>query len=693
MRLARLLHLSARASVGALWAVLVATSASPVPAEVPAVEALREASAQARAGDWGAAAATAATAGALVEGLVEWRALRQEEGPDFLRVARFVADHPHWPDIDDVRANGERSILPGTAPAAVAAFFGAAPPQTGEGAVALAAALGSLGRGAEAEAMLVDAWLTLPIDEDGQAAMLRSHGALLAPHHAARADAMLWRWRTSDAERMLPLLADDRRALVRARVAVIRGNAPDLDALPAALRDDAGLAFDRFNHLAEDGDYTDAEAILRARSVSAVALGDPARWAPWRAQVARWAMREGRHADAYALAASHFAMAGDAFADNEWLAGYLSLRFLGEPERALQHFRASEAAVTGPISLSRAAYWTGRALESLGDPDAAAEAFARAARHQTAFYGLLAAERLGLTLDPTLAGLEEFGDWRASPHLAGDLGQAMLLLLAAGERGEATRFALQLARTLPREGVGQLGSLLEEMGEPHIAVLAGKAAVERGVVVPTAYFPLHPLARGGWPVDADLALSIARRESEFNAGVSSPVGARGLMQVMPATAREVAGWLNIPYSEARLTEWEYNAALGTRYLQMLEDTFGTSPVLIAAGYNAGPGRPRTWMAQRGDPRDASVDMVDWIEHIPFAETRTYVMRVAEGIPVYRARLTGEAGTVAFTALLRGERPVVRPEARPERAEAERAAVVGRLSTSDFAAALRPRARP
>jgi soluble lytic murein transglycosylase len=228
------------------------------------------------------------------------------------------------------------------------------------------------------------------------------------------------------------------------------------------------------------------------------------------------------------------------------------------------------------------------------------------------------------------------------------------------------------------------------MQEPHLAVLAGKAAAERGVVVAAAAFPLHPLADGDWPVGADLALSIARRESEFNAGVSSPVGARGLMQVMPATAREVAGWLGMPYSEARLTEWEYNALLGTRYLQMLEETFGTSPVLIAAGYNAGPGRPRAWMAERGDVRDPAVDVVDWIEHIPFAETRTYVMRVAEGLPVYRARLSGEAGPVAFTALLRGERPFVRPLARPERE-----AAVGRLSTSDVAPSpsLRPRARP
>jgi soluble lytic murein transglycosylase len=189
------------------------------------------------------------------------------------------------------------------------------------------------------------------------------------------------------------------------------------------------------------------------------------------------------------------------------------------------------------------------------------------------------------------------------------------------------------------------------------------------------------MARGDWPVEPELALSIARRESEFNAGVSSPVGAQGLMQLMPATAREVSGWLGLPYSQARLTDWDYNAKLGTRYLQMLEEMFGTSPVLIAAGYNAGPGRPRQWMAARGDIRDAGVDVVDWIEHIPFAETRTYVMRVSESIPIYHARLTGQTGPVEFTRILKGEPPHIRPQARPFLMAAEDLVPVERMSTS------------
>ena len=674
-----------------LLALALSVGGGAALAESAAVAALRDAARLADRGDWDAALATAQEGGAVVGDILRWRTLRDSDDGDFLDYAHFVGDHPDWPGLDRLRANGERSILPGTAPQAVIAFFGDEAPQTGEGARALAEALTTLGRPQDAQAIVLDAWAGLPLTDSGQAALLGAHGDLLAGRHEARAQAMLWRWRTSDAERMLPLLDDGHQALARARIALIRqsGSAAErLADVPPALARDPGLAYDRYNHLSENGDYAEAAAILLARSTGAEALGEPVRWAAWRAQIARWAMREGRPEQAYELAARHFLSEGDAYADLEWLAGYLSLRTLDEPERALGHFRASEAAVTGPISLSRAGYWTGRAEEALGRPDDAALSYARAARHQTAFYGLLAAEKLGLTLDPILTGAEDFGDWRSPESvIAGDMTQAMLLLMAAGERDDALMFALGLARSMDRQGVGQLANLLEEMHEPYIAVLVGKAAVERGIVVPTAYFPLHPMAQRDWPVGADLALSIARRESEFNAGVASPVGAQGLMQLMPATAREVAGWLDLPYSQPRLSDWEYNAALGTRYLAMLQETFGTSPVLVAAGYNAGPGRPRQWMAARGDPRHGNVDVVDWIEHIPFAETRTYVMRVAESIPVYRARLTGQAGPVGFTAILRGEAPLIRPVARPRVLDAAALVPVERFSTSSAPPAL------
>ncbi|EYD78381.1 Soluble lytic murein transglycosylase precursor [Rubellimicrobium mesophilum DSM 19309] len=689
MRFSELALRSARRLAVSCLALGLGTGAAL--AESAAVSALREANREARSGDWEGAFAAADRGGPVVEAIIDWQALR-DSGGEFREYTDFIAAHPDWPDLDDLRANAETSIPGKAAPEDILAFFGDELPGTGMGAKALAQALIETGHPDRARRMLEKVWLSQPLNDAGQATLIAAFPDWLGPLNADRASAMLWRWRTADAERMLPLLSTDQQALVRARIATIRerGNAADLTrALPASLRGDPGLAYDRYNHLAEEGDYSAALNILRAHTRSAESLGEPYRWAAWRAQIARWLMREGRAEEAYRVATRHqLSEHSEFYADLEWLSGYLALRYLDRPETALLHFRRSEASTTGPISGSRAAYWQGRALDVLSRPDEAAEAYARGARNQTAFYGLLAAERLGQSLDPRLTGQEDFGDWRTSGELAhNDLTQAMLLLLAADDRDDARRFTLQLARTLDRDGVGQLGNLLEEMHEPYLAVVAGKAAVERGIVVPTAYFPIHPMAREGWPVETELALSIARRESEFNAGVSSPVGAQGLMQLMPATAREVAGQIGLPYSQARLTNWEYNAKLGTRYLATLEEMFGTSPVLIAAGYNAGPGRPRQWMAQRGDIRDADVDVVDWIEHIPFAETRTYVMRVSESIPIYRARLTGQTGPIEFTRLLKGEPPHIRPQARPYLVAAEDLQPVERMSTSSAPAAI------
>ena len=643
-----------------------------------------------QAEDWAGAQALVANAGPVARDLVTWAKLRAGEG-QFPEYQAFLATRPDWPGLERLRARGEEAIPMGYSPPDVAAYFNDSKPQTGEGAARFAAALITLGRADVADAALTEAWLTLPLTDEGHAAMLAEFAETLAPLHAARTDAMLWKWKTEDATRMLPLLDADQRALAEARIALIRGDGnanAKIAAVPAALRDDTGLAYDRFNRLADAGDYSDAVVILMARSVSAETLGQPFRWASWRATLARWALREGRPAQAYTLATTHFLTTGDFYADLEWVAGYVSLRYLDNPAQALTHFNHVEQSVTGPVSLARGGYWVGRAYEALGDPDKAAQAFGRAAENQTAFYGLLAAERLGLPLDPALTGAEQFPDWRQATFLDSDQMEATLLLIGADDRGSAVQFVAQFGKTLDRTGIGQMGALLTQMNEPFLTVLLGKAAVERGIILPAVTYPVHPLAQTDLPVAPELALSIARRESEFNFTVGSPVGALGLMQLMPDTAREVAGELGIPYSRARLTsEWEYNAQLGSRYLANLQGKFGYSPVLIAAGYNAGASRPQTWISQRGDPRLGEVDVVDWIELIPFTETRNYVMRVTESIPIYQARLSGQTGPIRFSALLRGDKPQLRPRARPTPAELAAATVV------PTAPLLRPMARP
>jgi len=648
-----------------LWLCLCTPATAQGPDDPAPVRAAFDAS---EAGNWQTAYALMAEQGDLGRDLVTWLRLRAGDAV-FAEYPAFLAARADWPGLDAAREAAEELIGDTVPTDRVLAFFEGHRAETGVGALAHARALTHAGRRTEAEAMLVDFWTTRGLSEEGFAALFAEYPALLAPHHPARADGMLWRWRTEDAARLLPVLGDETRALARARIGYIDG-ADDIDtrlaAVPERLRTDPALAYDRFNWLAGRGDWTEAVALLRDRSASAETLVHPWRWASWRRILARWQMREGEPRIAYELASRHFLDDGASFADLEWLSGYLALTYLDDPALALNHFETFAAAVSTPISKGRAGYWLGRARDALGETEAARAAYARAARYQTTFYGLLASERLGQPLASEVAGGEVFPDWQGAAFLADDRFRAAMLLLSGNERGLAVLFLAELARTLDREEVGQMGNLLMELDEPFFTVLVAKSALRRDLLVQDHHFPLHPMAEMEMPVEPALALAIARQESEFRTDAGSAVGALGLMQLMPGTAQDMAVDLDLPYSRARLVlDWPYNARLGTAYLDYLRGEFGDSPVLIAVGYNAGPGRVRDWIEARGDPRNDEIDVVDWIEHIPFRETRNYVMRVTEGIPVYRARLTGNTGQVAFRALLRGAAPVIRPRLRPD----------------------------
>lgn len=625
--------------------------------------------------DYETAADVVASSDALTRDLTLWMQHRAGVGT-FEQMAAFIAKRPDWPGLSRIRSRAEPLLDEDEAtatPDQIIAFFEGAEVETGKGAVAYAIALISQGRQPEAEAMLVDLWLNSGLTTDGHQAIINAFPDVVAPHHSARADMLLWRWRTSDAENVLPLLEEGEQALIRARIAAINreGDVQVRDALvPDRLKDDAGLNYDHFNWFADRGDWTQATILLMEASSSADTLGVPWRWGSWRRILARWQMREGNIERAYTMASEHFIQPDESnYDDLEWLSGYLALTYLKDYDLALTHFQNFDASVSSPISKGRSGYWLGRAYEGLGNAEAAIAAFQAGAEHQTSFYGLLAAEKLGLTLNPDIAGGEYFGPWQDAPILDNELVRAGLSLLDANQRGLAVLFFVQAAETMSRQDIGQLGQLFMDIEEPFYAILIAKTAVRSGLLVQDVYFPIHPMAELDLPVEPALALAIARQESEFRTDAGSSVGALGLMQLMPGTAREVAGWLDMPFSQGRLTsDWGYNAALGSEYLAYLTSEFGESPVMIAAGYNAGPSRPKTWMSDFGDPRvgfgnDDPVDVIDWIEHIPFRETRNYVMRVTEGIPVYRARLTGEIGPVQFLDILAGEQRVIRPRAR------------------------------
>lgn len=412
-----------------------------------------------------------------------------------------------------------------------------------------------------------------------------------------------------------------------------------------------------FRRAYDKRDYDEAARLLEEITVDPRGLGRPALWSDRRVRLARREARLGNAARAYHLASQHHLVPTDGYdyADNEWIAGWVALRKQGDPARAIRHFERFQAAVETPISLARGGYWLGRAHAAAGSKAEAARWYKVAAAHQTAFYGQLAAAEIGAPGDSSLAA-RDLPNWRTTPAVRSDDVRMATLLHFAGENALAVQSFSHLAARMPGgAAVGALGSLALELGRPHIAVRIAKQAARRGVLILPAYYPLHELAGYASEIEPALAMAIARQETELDQTAVSPAGARGLMQLMPGTASKVARTIGEDYSKDRLIDdWRYNARLGQRYLAEQIRDFGGSYVMAAAAYNAGPNRVTQWAAEFGDPRDPGVDTIDWIESIPFDETRNYVHRVMEAIYVYRTRLSGEAGAMTIRAdLARG----------------------------------------
>ena len=639
-----------------LRAALIAAFLSSGPALADTVQAMRTALEVASGRDWDGALAVAPSGAG--RDVIEWQRLRAGDGR-LGEYEDFLARNPDWPGLQLLREKGEEAVASSDDPARVIAWFKAGPPRSGTGAVAYVRALLALDRVAEAETEAMRAWAELSFTTEEEAALIALKPDAVEFVHALRLENLLWDGQREAATRMLPRVGKDLQALAKARLALqseAAGVTALIEALPKAQADDAGLAHDRFIWRMKRDAYDDALEMILSRSTSAEALGRPEAWADRRAILARWLMRQGRPAEAYRVAANHFIQPGGGgasdYADLEFLSGFIALRRLDDPAAALGHFRKLLAAVSTPISLARAHYWIGRAEEAVGQDGTAS--FQAAARHQTAFYGLMAAERLGLPLDATLLADRPVPGWQGAAFRQSSVLQAAEILFKAGNQSLAKRFLLHLAESQDETGLAQLAEMVTDWGDPHLEVLIGKAAAERGLILPDAYYPVPDMVPDGLSVSRALALAIARRESEFDPAARSAADARGLMQVLPGTAKLMAERLGKPFDAGRLTsDPAYNVAMGAAYLAEMAEEFGPSIALIAAGYNAGPGRPRRWIGEFGDPRKPDVDVVDWVETIPFAETRTYVMRVAEGVVIYRAKLKGAVGPVRITDELKG----------------------------------------
>ncbi|NTG40519.1 lytic transglycosylase domain-containing protein [Rhizobium rhizogenes] len=548
-----------------------------------------------------------------------------------------------WPGLGSLRANSERALYTENPPTdQVLAAFGNTQPETPEGSVILSRALVSRGASAQAAKLIRKIWRDEALDKSFEDKILAEFSALLTPaDHKARMDYLLYRDRTAQAKRFGDL--GRAQSLYKAWAAVNNrsANASALLAnIDAQWRKDPAYLFMRIENLRRQDKYDDAASLLTQMPRDRAALVNTGAW--WNEQriVSRGLVDQGNFKTAYRVVDASAAESPQDVGEAEFHAGWYALRGLQNGAAASTHFRKILQVSNGPISQSRAWYWLGRAAEA-GGPGKASEFYAKAASYPSTFYGQLAAEKLGRrTLNvaypsPTSDDRRIFQSREAV--------QAITRLEAAGHGWRAEALYRALAKQLDSPGeIAMLAARAERSGNHQLSLQVGKIAYGRGVDVAALAFPI-----GVIPDNANisgsgkaLAYAIARQESAFNPAAVSSANARGLLQLLPKTAKAVAGRHGLAYSDAKLTQDAgYNATLGAHYLGEQIDAFGGSYILTFIAYNAGPNKVPEWISRYGDPRGKSIDdVVDWIERIPFPETRNYVQRVMENYQVYKARL-------------------------------------------------------
>ncbi|MCC6919703.1 MAG: lytic transglycosylase domain-containing protein [Alphaproteobacteria bacterium] len=612
--------------------------------------------------DWPSVAAYAQRASdSTVATIIRWRYLiDRQSGATYADLVDFLGHHPNWPNAKTMQANAEKAMPVDLPTAQVLAFFKDREPATGEGMLALGIAKLSAGDTTEGPIWIRRGYVSGSFSADREAAIRTQYAQYLpADADKLRLAALLWADDFAGATRMLTYVDPGTRALGQARLKLrsnTKGAQKFIDAVPASLKDDFGLMFDMGRWYRRSEQYaTGARFMARAIRDPAVPLPLDKWWDEKSAHV-RMAIKERRFQDAYAVAASGGMSEGADLAEAEFLAGWMKLRFLNDARGAFTHFNRIAPAVTTPISLARGHYWTARAREAAGDEQGALTEYGYAARHIETYYGQLAAARLSAS--PTITVDLNSEDSRVSLD-NDELVQAIAALAAVGDTRLLPRFVGALGERLEkRQDFEAASALLLRLGRPAMSVRVAKRAMQKDIHVFRYSYPVVrlPAYRGhGEAPDPAFVHALIRQESEFDPNVRSSADARGFMQLLPSTAKLTANKHGLDYDASRLIgDWEYNATIGMAHLRDLLDQFGGSYVLVAVAYNAGPGRARQWIAEFGDPRSPNVDVVDWVERIPFEETRNYVMRLIENTNVYRAMLNGGTAPLLVEAdLMRG----------------------------------------
>lgn len=605
------------------------------------------------------------TANPVVRKLIEWALLRRADSVSFQRYDTFITANPDWPSIPFLRRRAETLLWRERADAATVQSFVDGEPSGATGRLLLARVLMGEGDRAGAAREVRSVWRSAQLPTEVETSVLSEFPDVLTPaDHQARMDERIGAKDFGAAMRAAKRLGQNQVAIVRACSAAEAKSINAgrlLDAVPAAARDDPSYALCRIHWLLRNDspgsnihgrivtpkeDVALAAELALAVSVEDLRQQDTDEWWRERRALARKLLDLDDAKTAYQVVARSALPANPYYrAEFHFMAGWIALRFLNDPRMASKHFALIDEGATDPHILARAAYWRGRAAEAAGQIAHMRTQYEAAARYPTAYYGQLARARLGrgdiaLRLPP-----------RGADPSRNEILQAAGILYALEERDLALTFVSDVAKE--SNDVAVIVGLAKLTAEYHDAVatlLIGKTALERGMVMDQYAFPdfgVPAYSAIGAAVDLCIVYSVARTESAFDQNDRSSANAVGLMQVTPEAGRDTAKRFGVAYNWHRLvSDSIYNTAIGAAEVAALLKEYGGSYILTFAAYNAGRGRVKQWIALHGDPRDPKIDPVDWVERIPFAETRNYVQRVMENLQVYRVHFGSAIATAA-----------------------------------------------
>ncbi len=584
----------------------------------------------------------------------DWRTLSQSDNFAFSSYARFLIDHPGFPDAMVMRRNAEKMLRAGQeSQDQVIAFFRKYPATSANGNLRFAEALSARGLNDEARAAARAAWIGGALTPEDENRLLTSFANAIQPgDNDLRMDRLLWDRASPEAARQLSLVSPAKRAVFEARLAMIT-KAPDAAAKAGAVfeqaRNDAGYLGSRNWWLRNTGQLPAARNLLAAPRILSAPPLDPDKWLDTLLATAKGASNDSQHATVFNIARQ----IGDTypagtivsdrpfserntFTDLAWLGGQAALTKLGRAQDAVQLFVLYASAAKSAQTRAKGLYWAGRAAQAAGQQGLATSYYENAGQYFDQFHGQLALERLGRPITaPVNKRTVEVSASAREAFERSSLVQAVRLLGNQGQWLDQTKFVRAIANSANTDLEAVLATeLAQKINRPDMAVMIGRNARTNGLgdylksAFPQVAIP--PDVSPSWT----MIHAITRQESQFDRQIVSRAGARGLMQLMPGTARETAPRAGLSYNLGSLYEPTYNIRLGSTYFGQLMDQYGGSYVLSVAAYNAGPGNVNRWIAANGDPRVPGTDVIAWIERIPLSETRNYVMRVLENAVVY-----------------------------------------------------------